>query len=315
MIDIGIDLQDYYISVEWEILKVPAVRNEKFYSCCEEPYPDIIFNITIRRKTLFYTVNLIIPCVGISMLSVLVFYLPSDSGEKISLCISILLSLTVFFLLLVEIIPPTSLTVPLLGKYLLFTMMLVTLSVCTTIAVLNVNFRWVNISSFLLTYIFCVRRCQSSSLSQRVALNYEKINIKSNYIRRLSFFSRSPVTHKMAPWVQRIFIEFLPKLLCIQRPKKEDEPQEVEEQPTEVLTDVFHVPPDVEKYSPFCTNKYSTDFDIPGERLEHEVDNFLLLLPFTLITILGLRARSRCGLKAAKLSSFVKLSKLSWARK
>jgi hypothetical protein len=69
----------------------------------------------------------------------------------------------------------------------------------------------------------------------------------------------------MAPWVQRIFIEFLPKLLCIQRPKKEDEPQEVEEQPPEVLTDVFHVPPDVEKYSPFCTNKYSTDFDIPGE--------------------------------------------------
>jgi len=141
VIEVGIDLQDYYISVEWEILKVPAVRNEKFYSCCEEPYPDIIFNITIRRKTLFYTVNLIIPCVGISMLSVLVFYLPSDSGEKISLCISILLSLTVFFLLLVEIIPPTSLTVPLLGKYLLFTMMLVTLSVVVTIAVLNVNFR------------------------------------------------------------------------------------------------------------------------------------------------------------------------------
>lgn len=141
IIPIGIDLQDYYISVEWDILKVPAVRAEKFYSCCEEPYPDIIFNITLRRKTLFYTVNLIIPCVGISFLSVLVFYLPSESGEKISLCISILLSLTVFFLLLVEIIPPTSLTVPLLGKYLLFTMLLVTLSVVVTIVVLNVNFR------------------------------------------------------------------------------------------------------------------------------------------------------------------------------
>lgn len=83
-IDVGIDLQDYYISVEWDIMQVPAVRNEKFYSCCEEPYPDIIFNITLRRKTLFYTVNLIIPCVGISFLSVLVFYLPSDSGEKVS---------------------------------------------------------------------------------------------------------------------------------------------------------------------------------------------------------------------------------------
>lgn len=39
----------------------------------------------MRRKTLFYTVNLIIPCMGISFLTILVFYLPSDSGEKVSL--------------------------------------------------------------------------------------------------------------------------------------------------------------------------------------------------------------------------------------
>lgn len=37
----------------------------------------------MRRKTLFYTVNLIIPCVGLTFLTVLVFYLPSDSGEKV----------------------------------------------------------------------------------------------------------------------------------------------------------------------------------------------------------------------------------------
>ncbi|XP_014207386.1 acetylcholine receptor subunit alpha-like 1 [Copidosoma floridanum] len=173
-IDVGIDLTDYYISVEWDILRVPAVRNEKFYICCEEPYPDIMFYITLRRKTLFYTVNLIIPCIGISFLSILVFYLPSHSGEKVSLSISILLSLTVFFLLLVEIIPSTSITVPLLGKYLLFTMVLVTLSVVVTIAVLNVNFR-------------------------------------------------SPVTHRMAPWVRLVFIEMLPKLLMIERPARDDD--------------------------------------------------------------------------------------------
>lgn len=46
---------------------------------------------------------------------------------QVSLSISILLSLTVFFLLLAEIIPPTSLVVPLLGKFVLFTMILDTL--------------------------------------------------------------------------------------------------------------------------------------------------------------------------------------------
>ena len=114
-------------------IKTGQLNGEHYKMYFQEPYPDIIFTLKLRRKTLFYTVNLIIPCVGISFLSVLVFYLPSDSGEKVSLSISILLSLTVFFLLLAEIIPPTSLAVPLLGKYLLFTMILVTLSVVVTI--------------------------------------------------------------------------------------------------------------------------------------------------------------------------------------
>lgn len=37
-IELGIDLQDYYISVEWDIMEVPAKRNEKYYSCCEGTY-------------------------------------------------------------------------------------------------------------------------------------------------------------------------------------------------------------------------------------------------------------------------------------
>jgi nicotinic acetylcholine receptor len=136
------DLTDFYQSHEWDIMAVPARRNVEFKnSQAEEFYPDITFNITLRRKTLFYTCNLIIPCVGLSFLTVLTFYLPSESGEKISLCISILLSLTVFVLLLNDLIPPTSLVVPLIGKYLLFTIILVTLSILVTVVVLNIHFR------------------------------------------------------------------------------------------------------------------------------------------------------------------------------
>ncbi|XP_047526398.1 acetylcholine receptor subunit alpha-like isoform X2 [Pieris napi] len=170
IVSVGVDLSEFYMSVEWDILEVPAVRNEKFYTCCDEPYLDITFNITMRRKTLFYTVNIIIPCMGISFLTVLTFYLPSDSGEKVTLSISILISLHVFFLLVVEIIPPTSLVVPLLGKYLIFAMILVSISICVTVVVLNVHFR-------------------------------------------------SPQTHRMAPWVKRVFIHILPRLLFMKRPQ------------------------------------------------------------------------------------------------
>uniref|UniRef100_A0A0N4ZYX2 Acetylcholine receptor subunit alpha-type unc-38 n=1 Tax=Parastrongyloides trichosuri TaxID=131310 RepID=A0A0N4ZYX2_PARTI len=141
IVDKGIDLSDYYPSVEWDILNVPGKRHEKRYPCCESPFIDLTYEIHLRRKTLFYTVNLIFPSVGISFLTALVFYLPSDGGEKISLCISILISLTVFFLLLVEIIPSTSLVIPLIGKYLLFTMVMVTLSVIVTVITLNIHFR------------------------------------------------------------------------------------------------------------------------------------------------------------------------------
>lgn len=64
---------------------VPGKRNEMYYECCKEPYPDVTYTITMRRRTLYYGLNLLIPCVLISGLALLVFLLPADSGEKISL--------------------------------------------------------------------------------------------------------------------------------------------------------------------------------------------------------------------------------------
>ena len=46
---------------------------------------DITFTVHIRRRTLYYFFNLIIPCVLIASMAVLGFTLPSDSGEKLSL--------------------------------------------------------------------------------------------------------------------------------------------------------------------------------------------------------------------------------------
>ncbi|KAM9835997.1 neuronal acetylcholine receptor subunit alpha-2-like [Aulostomus maculatus] len=136
-----VDLKDYWESGEWAIVNAVGTYNTKKYDCCHEIYPDITYYFIIRRLPLFYTINLIIPCLLISCLTVLVFYLPSDCGEKITLCISVLLSLTVFLLLITEIIPSTSLVIPLIGEYLLFIMIFVTLSIVITVFVLNVHHR------------------------------------------------------------------------------------------------------------------------------------------------------------------------------
>ncbi|VDN35796.1 unnamed protein product [Dibothriocephalus latus] len=72
--------------------------------------------IVIRRRALYYVFNLIVPCILISGMALLVFTLPPDAGEKISLGVTILLSLTMFLQLVADKLPQTSEAIPLIGK-------------------------------------------------------------------------------------------------------------------------------------------------------------------------------------------------------
>lgn len=167
-----VELSDYWKSGTWDIVEVPGCLQSFNGSKWGVPTESqITFYITIRRKTLFYTVNLILPTVLISFLCILVFYLPAEAGEKVTLGISILLSLVVFLLLVSKILPPTSLVIPLIAKYLLFTFVMNFLSVLVTVVIINFNFR-------------------------------------------------GPRTHTMANWIRVVFLEYLPILLRMKRPKK-----------------------------------------------------------------------------------------------
>ncbi|XP_054711411.1 neuronal acetylcholine receptor subunit alpha-7-like [Uloborus diversus] len=137
----GGDLSTYITNGEWILIGLPGVRNEIFYACCPEPYVDITFTIHIRRRTLYYGFNLIIPCVLISSMTLLGFTLPPDSGEKLTLGVTILLSLTVFLLQLAETMPPTSDAVSIIGTYFACIMIMVAFSVVMTVVVLNYHHR------------------------------------------------------------------------------------------------------------------------------------------------------------------------------
>ncbi|GAB1293069.1 Neuronal acetylcholine receptor subunit beta-3 [Apodemus speciosus] len=168
LINENVDRKDFFDNGEWEILNAKGMkgnRKEGFYS-----YPFVTYSFVLRRLPLFYTLFLIIPCLGLSFLTVLVFYLPSDEGEKLSLSTSVLVSLTVFLLVIEEIIPSSSKVIPLIGEYLLFIMIFVTLSIIVTVFVINVHHR------------------------------------------------SSSTYHPMAPWVKRLFLQRLPRWLCMKDP-------------------------------------------------------------------------------------------------
>jgi nicotinic acetylcholine receptor len=76
-----------------------------------------------------------------AFLSMMVFYLPAEADEKITLAISILLALVVFLLLVSKILPPTSSTIPLMAKYLLTTFCLNIVAILVTVVIINIFFR------------------------------------------------------------------------------------------------------------------------------------------------------------------------------
>ncbi|XP_036392912.1 neuronal acetylcholine receptor subunit alpha-10-like [Megalops cyprinoides] len=132
------DLADFVENVEWEVLGMPAKRNIVLYGCCADPYPDVTYTLKLQRRASFYVFNMLIPCVMISFLAPLGFYLPADSGEKVSLGVTVLLALTVFQLLVAESMPPSE-NVPLIGKYYIATMTMITASTALTIFIMNIH--------------------------------------------------------------------------------------------------------------------------------------------------------------------------------
>ncbi|XP_023322147.1 acetylcholine receptor subunit alpha-1-A [Eurytemora carolleeae] len=137
----NIDLENYVPNGEWELLEARLVRTEQYYPCCIEPYPSMTVTIRIRRKTLYYMYNIVFPCMMMSSLTVLVFCLPPDSGEKIALGVTVILAFSVFMLAIAEKMPETSESIPLVGIYLTFVMAMTTVSVIMTVIVLNFFYR------------------------------------------------------------------------------------------------------------------------------------------------------------------------------
>ena len=77
--------------------------------------PGVSYTLTLERRPTYYLLNIIIPTVVLASLSALTFAVPVDSGEKLSLGISILLAFSVFMLILQDNTPQAD--TPLLGKY------------------------------------------------------------------------------------------------------------------------------------------------------------------------------------------------------
>ncbi|KOC67381.1 Acetylcholine receptor subunit alpha-type acr-16 [Habropoda laboriosa] len=226
----GGDLSDFITNGEWYLIVDIRKKNTITYQCCPEPYIDVTFTIQIRRRTLYYFFNLIVPCVLISSMALLGFTLPPDSGEKLTLGVTILLSLTVFLNLVAESMPTTSDAVPLIGVTILLSLTVFLNLVAETLPQVSDAIPLLGVTILLSQTVFSLLVAHVlTRTSEAVPLIGSYFNcimfmVASSVVLTvlvLNFHHRSPDRYEMPQWVKTLFLQWLPCLLRMGRPGKE----------------------------------------------------------------------------------------------
>ncbi|KAJ8031981.1 Neuronal acetylcholine receptor subunit alpha-9 [Holothuria leucospilota] len=102
----------------------------------EEIFSVAVFSIHLERDPNYYITTLIIPSTCLCLLAFMTFLAPPDSGERISVSVSMVLGMTVFQLLMFDLLPISN-EQSLLSNYLSTNFILVTTTV--PLSLMNIN--------------------------------------------------------------------------------------------------------------------------------------------------------------------------------
>ncbi|XP_028410151.1 neuronal acetylcholine receptor subunit alpha-9-like [Dendronephthya gigantea] len=134
-----VNMENFIKNGEWLVESATLKDNVKLYGPEKTPYPDVTLTLKIKRRSLYYGLNIVIPCALIAVLALFSFLLPSDHGERMSLVVTVLLALSVYMLIISDSLPETSDAVPVLGIYCLG--IVVTVALCLFSTCLTLKFR------------------------------------------------------------------------------------------------------------------------------------------------------------------------------
>uniref|UniRef100_A0A914DW60 Neurotransmitter-gated ion-channel ligand binding domain protein n=1 Tax=Acrobeloides nanus TaxID=290746 RepID=A0A914DW60_9BILA len=115
-----VNLDNFIFNEEWDVVSFRIYRVEQTFKCCPHPWVLLHASLVIRRKPLYYIVNLVIPTSVITLVAVTGFFTPASTSnerrEKLSLGIDSLLAMSILMMMVSEQMPTTSDYVPLFGK-------------------------------------------------------------------------------------------------------------------------------------------------------------------------------------------------------
>ncbi|XP_066502570.1 5-hydroxytryptamine receptor 3A [Hoplias malabaricus] len=134
--DVMVDKSIFMNQGEWELLHVLS-KYKSFSVDNVSYYAEMKFHVVIRRRPLFYTVNLLLPSIFLMVMDIVGFYLPPDSGERVSFKITLLLGYSVFLIIVSDTLPATAIGTPLIGVYFVVCMALLVISLTETVLIVR----------------------------------------------------------------------------------------------------------------------------------------------------------------------------------
>ena len=117
----SVNMLNFAQNDEWTVISFDFERVEQSFKCCPHPWAMLYAHLVIRRKPLYYIVNLVIPTSIITVVAVTGFFTPTSSSserdEKLYLGINTLMTMMLMLLMVTNQMPNTSNYVPLMSWY------------------------------------------------------------------------------------------------------------------------------------------------------------------------------------------------------
>uniref|UniRef100_A0A0N5AD95 Neur_chan_LBD domain-containing protein n=1 Tax=Syphacia muris TaxID=451379 RepID=A0A0N5AD95_9BILA len=142
--DPRVNMQPFIDNGEWDVEDFTTTRHVK-YQCCDIPWIILRAHLVIRRKPLYYLINLVIPTSIITLVAITGFFTPGSTdeerSEKINLGITTLLAMSILMLIVSDAMPTTSDFVPLIVWFYLAIMIIISIATLITTVILKIHKR------------------------------------------------------------------------------------------------------------------------------------------------------------------------------
>ncbi|WKY15391.1 hypothetical protein Q1695_000680 [Nippostrongylus brasiliensis] len=181
------------------------------------------FTLFLRRRPLFYLVNLVIPTFIITLIAITGFFTTSSTTgvreEKISLCITTLLSMSILMLMVSDQMPSTSTFIPLISWFYMCAIIIISVGALAASFVISVQKfgllgerlprKAVNITKFF-SYISLTRIPSHLGPKNSRKTKHKKVEERSSTIAQFAKYiftagTEIPAYPHWSPYVSRYF--------------------------------------------------------------------------------------------------------------